>query len=257
MTWVAAAVIGGGASIVSGLIGADAAKSAADKQAQAAAAAQAQQQANFERIQAQQAPYRASGYNALNQIGQMSTGATPTYDAQGNPTGTQQGTGYLQHQFNAEDLKNGLSPNYDFQLAQGQQASNAMANVGGGLIGGNAFQGMQNRTQDIAAGAYQNAFNNYQSQRTGIYNTLASIAGIGQTGQTQTNEAGTNATNAIGQLGVSGARAEASGMLGSADAYGNALRGAAGPYMLSRYLAPRSGAVTPVQSVGQPDNIIT
>ena len=54
MTWVTAAVIGGGASIVSGLIGADAAKSAANQQAQAAAAAQAQQQANFERIQQQQ-----------------------------------------------------------------------------------------------------------------------------------------------------------------------------------------------------------
>jgi hypothetical protein len=257
MTWVAAAVIGGGASIVSGLIGADAAKSAANQQAQAAAAAQAQQQANFERIQQQQAPYRASGYNALNLIGGMTTGATPTYDAQGNPIGTQQGTGYLQHQFSAEDLKNGLAPNYDFQLAQGQQASNAMANVGGGLIGGNAFQGMQNRTQDIAAGAYQNAFNNYQSQRTGIYNTLASIAGIGQTGQTQTNTAGTNATNAIGQLGVGAAGAQASGTLGAATAYGNAINGAGNYYALSKYLAPKSGAVTPVQSVGQPDNIIT
>ena len=244
MTWVAAAVIGGGASIASGLIGADAAKSAADKQAQAAAAAAAQQQRNFELIQQQQAPYRASGYNALNLIGGMTTGATPTYDSQGRPTGTQEGTGYLQHQFNPADLQAGLAPNYDFQLQQGQQASNAMANVGGGLIGGNAFQGMQNRTQDIAAGAYQNAFNNYQSQRTGIYNTLASIAGIGQTGQTQTNTAGTNATNAIGQLGVGAAGAQASGTLGAATAYGNAINGAGNAYMLSNYLAPKGSAVS-------------
>ena len=252
MTWVAAAVISGGASIASGLIGADAARSAADRQAQAAAAAQAQQQANFERIQAQQAPYRASGYNALNQIGQMSTGATPTYDAQGNPTGTQQGTGYLQHQFDRSDLQAGLAPNYDFQLQQGQQAANAAANVGGGLIGGNAFQGLQNRTQDIAAGAYQNAFNNYQSQRTGIYNTLASIAGIGQTGQTQNNQAGTNATNAIGQLGVGAAGAQASGTLGAATAYGNGLTGAGNSYMLANILGSRPGGAVSTADVNSP-----
>jgi hypothetical protein len=224
MTWVAAAVIGGGASIASGLIGASAARDAANQQAQAAAAAQAQQQANFERIQQQQAPYREAGYSALKDIGAMKP--------------------YLTHQFDKADLQAGLAPNYDFQLQQGQQAANAAANVGGGLIGGNALQGLQTRTQDIAAGAYQNAFNNYQSQRTGIYNTLASIAGIGQTGQTATNLAGTGATNAIGQLGVSGARAEASGTLGAADAYGNALRGAADPYMLSKYLAPKGSVVT-------------
>ena len=253
MTWVAAAV--GGASLISGFMNAGAAKDAASQQAQAAAAAQAQQQANFNLIQQQQAPYRASGYNALNQIGSMSTGATPTYDAQGNPTGTQQGTGYLQHQFSAEDLKNGLSPNYDWQLQQGQQAANAAANVGGGLIGGNALQGLQNTTQNIAGGAYQNAFNNYQSQRTGIYNTLASIAGIGQTGQTQNNTAGTNATNAIGQLGVGAAGAEASGTLGQAQAYGNAATGAGQGVFLSNYLKSKNPAVTPVD--GQPDNIIT
>ena len=257
MTWVAAAV--GGASLISGFMNAGAAKDAANQQSQAAAAAQAQQQANFNTIQQQQAPYRASGYNALNQIGQMSTGATPTYDAQGNVVGNQQGTGYLQHQFNAADLQAGLAPNYDWQLQQGQQAANAAANVGGGLIGGNALQGLQNTTQNIAGGAYQNAFNNYQTQRSNIYNTLAGIAGIGQTGQTATNLAGTNATNAIGQLGVGAAGAQASGTLGQAQAYGNALQGAGNAYMLSNYLAPKTASVTPVgpPGGGQYDNIVT
>ena len=226
MTWVAAAVIGGGASIASGLIGASAARDAANQQAQAAAAAQAQQQRNFELIQQQQAPYREAGYSALKDIGAMKP--------------------YLTHQFDRADLQAGLAPNYDFQLQQGQQAANAAANVGGGLIGGNALQGLQNTTQNIAAGAYQNAFNNYQSQRTGIYNTLAGIAGIGQTGQTQTNQAGTNATNAIGQLGVGAAGAQAAGTLGQAQAYGNAATGAGQGVFLSKYLAPKGSAVAPV-----------
>ena len=229
MTWVAAAV--GGASLISGFMNAGAARDAANQQAQAAAAAQAQQQRNFELIQQQQAPYREAGYSALKDIGAMKP--------------------YLTHQFGAADLQAGLAPNYDFQLQQGQQAANAAANVGGGLIGGNALQGLQTRTQDIAAGAYQNAFNNYQSQRTGIYNTLAGIAGIGQTGQTQTNQAGTNATNAIGQLGVGAAGAQASGTLGQAQAYGNALQGAGNAYMLSRYLAPKGSAVTDPNDLNQ------
>ena len=249
MTWVAAAVVGG-TSLVSGYLNAGAAKDAAAQQQQAAAAAQAQQKANFDRIAQQESGYRATGYGALNNIGSMSTGQYQTYDAQGNPTGTQQGSGYLQHQFNAEDLKNGLSPNYDFQLQQGQQAANAAANVGGGLIGGNALQGLQNTTQSIAGGAYQNAFNNYQSQRTGIYNTLASIAGIGRLGQNATNEAGTNMANAVSSLGMSAGKAQAAGTLGQAQAYGDAIKGAGNAYSVGSYLMPTGNAVTPVEPVG-------
>ena len=233
MTWVAAAV--GGASLISGFMNAGAAKDAASQQAQAAAAAQAQQQANFNLINQQQAPYREAGYSALKDISAMQP--------------------YLTHQFDKTDLQAGLAPNYDWQLQQGQQAANAAANFGGGLIGGNALQGLQNTTQNIAGGAYQNAFNNYQTQRSNIYNTLAGIAGIGQTGQTATNLAGTNATNAIGQLGVGAAGAQASGTLGQAQAYGNAATGAGQGVFLANYLKSKNPAVTPVD--GQPDNIVT
>jgi len=232
-----------GAGVVSALIGANAAQSGADAQSAAAQAGIAQQQKNFETINAQQAPYRAAGYNALNNIAGMTAGQTPQYDANGNvvkdangnPVMTT-GSGYFQHQFDANDLKNGLAPNYDFMLQQGQMANQRAANAGGGALGGNALQGLNKYTQDYAGNAYQNAFNNYQGQRTNIYNTLAGIAGIGQTGQNATNTAATNATNAATQLGVGSAAAQAAGATGTANAYGNALNNVTNQYTLASLL---------------------
>jgi len=232
-----------GAGVISSVIGANAATSAADVQSAAAKAAIDQQQANFNTINQQQAPYRAAGYTALNDIAGLTTGKTPQYDASGNvvkdaagnPVMTT-GSGYLQHQFDATDLKNGLAPNYDFMLQQGQMANQRAGNVGGGGLSGNTLQALQKYTQDYAGNAYQQAFNNYQTQRTGIYNTLASIAGIGQTGQTATNTAATNATNAATQLGVGSAAAQAAGQTGAANAYSNALGNVTNNYTLAALL---------------------
>ena len=232
-----------GAGVVSSIIGANAASSAADTQSAAAKAAIDQQQANFNTINQQQAPYRAAGYTALNDIAGMTSGQTPQYDASGNVVKDaagnpvmNTGSGYLQHQFDATDLKNGLAPNYDFMLQQGQMANQRAANVGGGGLSGNTLQGLQKYTQDYAGNAYQNAFTNYQNQRSNIYNTLASIAGIGQTGQNATNTAATNATNATSQLGVGSAAAQAAGQTGTANAYSNALGNVTNNYTLAALL---------------------
>ena len=222
MSWVAAAI---GASTALNLYSANknanAITSAANQQAAAAAQAQALQEANFNTINAQEAPQRAAGYNALNQIGALGSGTYQKYDANGDLAGSGQGSGYLTRQFGDQDLNSNLAPNYAFQLQQGQGATNALNNANGG--GGNAAQGLQQFTQNFAGNAYQQAFNNFNNQRSNIYNTLASIAGIGQTGQSAVNSAGTNATNAIGQLGTSAATALGQGQVGAAQAYGGAL----------------------------------
>lgn len=232
-----------GGQIATGLLQANAAKEAAQIQADAAAKAQAQQQANFELINKQQAPYRASGYGALNQIANLGGGGTTQYDANGNPIGATTGASdYLTHQFNAQDLAKGLAPNYDFMLQQGQMANQRAANAGGGALGGNALQGLNKFTQDYAGNAYQNAFNNYQTQRQNIYNTLAGIAGIGQTGQNATNTAATNATNAATQLGVGSAAAQAAGQIGSTNALSNTANNVINNYTLASLLG-QSGRV--------------
>jgi len=187
-------------------------------QADAAKQASANQMSMFNTINQQFAPNRAAGYSALNQIRSMLPGQYTTYGETGQPTGTAQGTDYLTHQFGPQDLYAGLAPNYNFMLQQGQQANQRAANVGGGLIGGNALRGLEDYTQNYAQNAYQNAFGNYQNQRTGIYNTLANIAGIGQNATNTSAQAGQNAVTAQGQLGVGAAAANAAGLTGAANA---------------------------------------
>lgn len=239
MTWGMTAVAG--TNLVSGLIGADAAKSAANTQAQSAQNALDFQKQQFATTQAQGAPGRAAGYNALNTLGSLGSGTYQMYDASGNPTGaTGTGTGYLTHQFNAEDLKSGLAPNYDFMLGQGQEATNRMANVGGGLIGGNALTGLDRYTQDYAGNAYQNAFTNYQNQRTNIYNTLAGIAGLGQQAYGTSASAGTQGANTIGNTIQGIGAAQAGGTVGAANALTGGLQNAGNQYYLSQLLANRN-----------------
>ena len=251
MSWVAAAI---GGSALLGLYGANksanAAENAAKMQADAATAAAQLQNQQFNTINQQQAPQRAAGYNALNQLGQRGSGTYQQYDANGNVIGAGQGSGYLTRQFGDQDLNSNLAPNYNFQLQQGQGATNALNNVAGG--GGNAAQGLEQFTQNFAGNAYQNAFTNFNTQRSNIYNTLAGIAGIGQAGQNATNVAGTNAANAIGQLGVGAAGALGQGQVGAANAYSGAINNVGNNLTLWSLLGNKTPAVTPVNTGSGP-----
>ena len=175
-------------------------------------------------VQGVQAPYQAAGVEALNQLGANKD--------------------YLTHQFNASDLASGLAPNYNFMLEQGQMANQRAANALGGGFGGNALQGLNKYTQDYAGNAYQNAFQNYQTQRNNIYNTLAGIAGLGQTSTGQlTNAAGTYGTN-LTNLNVGNAAAQAAGQVAQAQQTGNTISGLGNTAFLASLLGQK-GAVTP------------
>ena len=216
------------ATVGGALIGADASRSASNKQVDASNRALDLQREQFNLINEQQAPYRGYGYTALNEIGNLLGAQTPKYDAQGKPVldangqpVMQTGSGYLTRQFGPEDLKTSLAPNYEFMLKEGQRAARQRLNAGGSG-GSDIDRGITRFAEDYASNAYQNAFQNFSNQRKDIYNTLASIAGIGQTGQTATNTAasnyGTNASNLMTGIG----NAQAAGAIGSANAYGNA-----------------------------------
>lgn len=232
MSAIAAAIVGG--SVVSGVIGANAAEDAANTQA-AAADRQAQLQKQIFDIQnAQQAPYRGAGYNALNKIGSMLPGTYQQYDDQGNLIGTSTGTGYLTKEFTNLDLNQYLAPNYGFQLEQGLGATRNALNATGGLVGGNAQKGLIDYNQNFASNAYQNAFNNFQNQRGNIYNTLAGIAGIGQTSVNQSNvNAGNYGTN-VANLGIGAANASAAGTVGAANALSGGIQNAGNMFMYNK-----------------------
>lgn len=226
--------------IGTGLLQANAATNAADIQAAAADRALAQQQANFNLINQQQAPYRGAGYGALNKLAGMGSGQTQMYDETGKPIGAVTGaTDYLTRQFSPEDFAAGMDPSYAFRLQQGQMANQRASNVGGGALSGNTLRGLQDYTQNLASTEYGNAFDRFQKQRQNIYNTLAGIAGIGQTGQTATNTASTNLANAASQLGVGAAGAQAAGLTGQTNALANTAQNVIGNYTLASLLNQR------------------
>lgn len=244
MSWMYVAGASAAGSIASGLIGASASKKAAETQAAATREAIAQQRAMFDIQNAQQAPYREAGYSALSDIAGMKP--------------------YLTRQFGQADFEAGIDPSYNFRFQQGNLAATNLANQGGGLVGGNALQGLVNYGQGAASTEFGNVFDRFQRQRTGIYNTLAGIAGIGQTAQGQVSNLAQNTAGNIGQATIGIGNAYAGGQVGAANALSGGIQGATNAFMLPALLNPRNAppSMPPMQAppgygtpVNQPLNI--
>ncbi len=245
MAYVTAAMIMGGGSLAAGYLGSQAASKAAKEQAAASRYAADLQMKQFQTINEQGAPVRAAGYNALNEINKLGSGTYGMYDSEGKPTGiTGTGSGYFTQQYTPEEFAKGIDPGYQFRLAQGQEATSRAANMGGGMISGNALKGVQDYTQGLASNEFTGAFNRFQTGRTNIYNTLAGIAGLGQQSLNTTAQAGTTAAQNAGNAYQAAGAATAGGIVGSANAMGGGIAGAGQGYMLSQILGNRNPAQT-------------
>jgi hypothetical protein len=210
MTFMTAALVMTGGNLISGYMQADAAKEGAQMQYEAANRAAALQEKQYEDL----GPYRESGKLGLNKIREMLP--------------------YFTKEVTAEDLRR--MPGFEFGLNQGTGAAGQAMNVGGG--GSNVNMARTKFATDYATNVGLPA---YISQRTGIYNTLANIAGIGQKSQEQSGGIASN----IGQLGIGGATALGAGNIGAANAYSNAIGSAGSNYMLSQMMTPQGGGITP------------
>lgn len=224
-----------GLGLLGGAMQAGAQKSAAQQQADAATRESERLQQMFNLINAQQAPYRQAGYSSLNQILGGLTGAQPTFDAQGNITGTTPGSGFFTRMPTAEDIQS--MPGYQFGVQQGTGAARQAMNVMGG--GSNVDRAAQKFAIDYTLGS---ALPQYMSQRRDIYNTLASIAGLGQTGTQQTGQAGMQTAGNLAQLGVGAAGALGAGQIGAAQAIGQGLQGIGNAGFLYSLTRPSGGA---------------
>lgn len=233
MTWMYVAAAGAGGSILGGYLSGRGAQKAAETQASSAREAIAQQRQMFDIQNAQQAPYREAGYSALRDIANMKP--------------------YLTQRFGAEQFQAGIDPSYNFRFQQGNLATTNALNRAGGLIGGNALQGLTDYGQGAASQEFQNSFNRFQGERTNIYNTLAGIAGIGQNAQKQTSDLAQNTAGNIGQATIGIGNAMAGGQVGTANAYSNAIQGAGNAYMMSSLLRPQTGMQAPA-GYGTPVN---
>jgi len=202
MSFIAAAAIVGGASLASAYMGSKAAKEGARGIADSTAYAADIQKEMFGQAREDLGPYRELGYETLKDI----RGMKP----------------FLTGQF--EDYKDQyLDPSMAFRMKYGTQATERLANVGGGALSGNTLRGLADYGQDLASTEYSNAFNRFQTERGNIYNTLANIAGMGQGAVNTGVQAGQATAQNLGTLAVGGAQALASGKIGAANAYSNAL----------------------------------
>jgi hypothetical protein len=196
------------------------AKAGAKTQADAMRESAAMQKQMFDVQNENQRPYREAGYSALGDI----SGMKP----------------YLTQQFGPEDFQAGIDPSYNFRLQQGNLAATNLANRAGGAIGGNTLQGLIDYGQGAASQEYGNVFNRFQTQRSNIYNNLASIAGLGQTSLGQTGQLSSNAAQSIGGAMSGAGSAIGAGQVAAANAYGGGLQGAGNSYMLSQMLRPQA-----------------
>jgi hypothetical protein len=188
-----------GAILGSSLIGAGAAKSAANTQAAA------QQQANqllaqqYQQQRADLQPYSAAGVNALSKFQGM---------ADYTPFGTSQ--------FQAD-------PGYAFRLSEGQKALERSAAARGGLLSGGTGKRIAAYGQEAASQEYNNAFNRYQTERAAKLAPYQSLINTGQASAAgQANAAGNYGVQAgQGLTNIGGA--QAAGTMGGANALASGL----------------------------------
>lgn len=167
--------------------------------------------------------------------------------------------------FQAPTAEQGMnSPGTQAQLQLGTQALQQSAAARGSLLTGGTAQALDQYGQQLGAQGYQNAYNNsyntfasnynqYQQQQANEYNRLASLAGIGQTSAQQLGSLGSAASSNVtsnllgtaGQIGQdyqNAGAANASGVVGSANAYSGALGGASSSLQNMLLLSQLQGA---------------
>lgn len=215
------ALIGAGASIISG-------NKASKAQQQAAALANTREEAQaaearrqYDQSRTDLAPYRDAGYTALGQIA----------------SGTANG-GEFNRNFTMADYQ--ADPGYQFRLDQGNRGVEASAAARGGVLSGGTLKALSRYNQDSASQEYGAAYNRFNNDTTTRFNRLASVAGVGQTATNSGIAAGQNylgqtatTTNNMNANDAAATNARASSYVNTGNAVGQAA-GQVGQYFALR-----------------------
>ncbi len=150
--------------------------------------------------------------------------APPPGPSAGTTPGGSSGMGYgsLLQPFTADYMKL-YSPAYQFQLQQGQQGVLNADSSNAGALSGAARKDLIGYNQNMANTAFNNAFNQYQTQQGNIYQRLAGIAQLGQAAASNTGQQGTALAGQVAQSVQNVGTAQAAGTVGSANAWSGAL----------------------------------
>jgi len=207
--------VSAGASLISGIMGADASSKAADQSAAAAGEAAQLQQQRFEESKAMMQPWVTGGQNALGSYSNFL--GLNGKDAQSKAMSDFQTDPYFQ-----QTLKNTADATSAQYAAHGQ-------------TGGNLLDALY---KNNAAG-WQGQYNNYLTNLAGLSSQGVS-AGNAVTG------AGANAATNQGNFLTQAGNAEAAGTMGSSNALGSAINNAGMFALLGSTRVPNSGNVTTI-----------
>ncbi len=177
-------LLNAGGNLLSGYLGSNAADKAADQQAAAAREANALARDMYNQQRADLAPWREAGSGALGQIQALL----------------------------ADPSSLTSTPGYEFGLSQGVKALERSAPFRSGLYSGRAGQDLTRFGNDYGS-----------TKLNESYNRLANLAGLGQVGATGSAMAAGQYGQTAGQNITGAGNAQASGTVGSANAWGNAL----------------------------------
>lgn len=216
MSFIASAgMLSAGGSILGGLLGGSAAKKAAKAQLQAAREAMALQERMFNQQVALQEPFRQAGLTTQGELlRQFGLGGDPA----------SQGYGNMLRDFTMADYE--ADPGYAFRLQEGLKGLDRQAAARGGMISGAALKAAQRYGQEMGSQEYQNAYNRYNQNRATRYNMLTGQQAVGQNATNAQTQAAGNYGQQGGETLMNMGNARASGYMGQANAFSNALQGA-------------------------------
>jgi hypothetical protein len=142
----------------------------------------------YQQQRADAEPWRQAGMGALGRLNSASTGDMSNFFA---------------------------SPDYNFRRNEGQRDIGNSFAARGGAASGNALRALAEFNSSMASSEYGN-----------WWNRQAGLAGVGQQANTQIGHAGQNYANQSGNALMQAGDARASGVAGSANAWGGALSNA-------------------------------
>ena len=196
---IAAAGVGGLASVASSVMGNDAQQDAMKDAAEL-------QYLQMQRAKNLYRPFRQAGTGALSQY-QDNIGNQPTY------------------QNTLANLVN--DPGYQFRLNQGQQTLENSAAARGNLLSGATLKDLTGYAQGMASQEGQNAYNREFNAFNNTQNQLANLMQQGFNATGQTVGAGQTGANNLANLALQGGQAQAN----MYTQLGNVVNNAAGNYM--------------------------
>ena len=197
------AIIGGamlGSSLLGGVFGSKASKSAAQTAAASGDAATEAQLAMYEQSREDLAPWRKAGTSGLNTLASMLEAGPGEFTA---------------------------SEGYDWRLGQGLQGIQRAASAGGALRSGAHLKAANDYAQNMATEEYDNFLRRW-------YESLAPYQSLANLGQTTGTQLGANALNTgqmVGQNIMESGQARAAGQMGSANSLIGNLQWGAGNLM--------------------------